>query len=156
MQIVGTIPDNVKTVGIDFDHEDITNILEMNGYSNDDKIFFIWEAVTQYLEEESVQRIFNFLSHAHSGSNIVFTYVRKDFLNGTNKYGMDEIYKRFVETGTWIFGMDPEAWPQFLKEYGWRIIEDVGADDLEERYVKPTGRTFASTPIERLIFAEKI
>ena len=155
-QILGTIPGNVKIIGIDFDHEDICKVLEKNGYSNDKRIFFIGEAVTQYLEEKSIRMIFDFLSHAYKGSKIVFTYVREDFLDGDNMYGMDEVYKRFVETGTWKFGMDPESWPQFLKEYGWNIIEDVGVEDLEEKYVKPTGRIFASTAIERIISAEKI
>ena len=155
-KIFGSFPENVHTIGIDFDHEDVGKVLEKDGYSIDKKIFFIWEAVTQYLEEKSVRIIFDFLSHANNSSKIVFTYIRKDFLDGNNMYGMEEIYKRFVETGTWKFGMDPESWPQFLKEYGWRILEDVGGEDLEERYVKPTGRIFVSTAIERLIFAEKI
>ncbi len=114
-QILGTIPGNVNIIGIDFDHEDICKVLEKNGYSNDKRIFFIGEAVTQYLEEKSIRMIFDFLSHAYKGSKIVFTYVRKDFLDGNNMYGMDEVYKRFVETGTWKFGMDPESWPQFLE-----------------------------------------
>ena len=155
-KIFGSFPENVHTIGIDFDHEDVGKVLEKDGYSIDKKIFFIWEAVTQYLEEKSVRIIFDFLSHANNSSKIVFTYIRKDFLDGNNMYGMGEIYKRFVETGTWKFGMDPESWPQFLEEYGWRIVEDVGGEYLEERYVKPTGRIFASTAIERLIFAEKI
>ena len=155
-KIFGSFPENVHTIGIDFDHEDVGKVLEKDGYSIDKKIFFIWEAVTQYLEEKSVRIIFDFLSHANNSSKIVFTYIRKDFLDGNNMYGMGEIYKRFVETGTWKFGMDPESWPQFLEEYGWRIVEDVGGEDLEERYVKPTGRIFVSTAIERLIFAEKI
>jgi methyltransferase (TIGR00027 family) len=155
-QIFGTIPDNVKNVGIDFDHEDIGVILKRFGYSSDKKIFFIWEAVTQYLEEESVRRMFDFLSHAQSGSKIAFTYVRKDFIEGQRMYGMEFFYKREVLNKTWIFGLDPKSWPQFLEDYGWRIIEDIGGDDLAEKYVKPTGRKFATTPIERMIFAEKI
>jgi methyltransferase (TIGR00027 family) len=154
--MLGSIPSNVKSVSIDFDHEDIREVLENNGYSNDKQIFFIWEAVTQYLEEKSVIKMFDFLSHARNGSKITFTYVLKDFLKGNNMYGMEEIYKRLVETGTWIFGMDPETWPEFLEEYGWRVIEDIGAEDLGEKYVKPTGRIFATTAIERMIFAEKI
>jgi methyltransferase (TIGR00027 family) len=155
-KIFGSLPNNVQSIGIDFDREDIGKVLEKNGYSSDKKMFFIWEAVTQYLEEKSVRQIFDFLSHARSGSKIAFTYVRKEFLDGSNMYGMEDIYKRFVENKTWIFGMDPEAWPQFLEEYGWKIIEDIGAEDLKEKYVKPTGRILESTPIERMIFAEKI
>ena len=155
-KILDPFPDNVKSVPIDFDHEDIGNVLEKNGYSPNKKIFFIWEAVTQYLEEKSVKKIFEFLSQAHSGSKIVFTYIRKDFLEGNNLYNMDDIYKRFVLSSKWLFGMYPDEWPQFLENYGWRLVEDVGADDLEEKYMKPVGRVFESTAIERIIFAEKI
>jgi methyltransferase (TIGR00027 family) len=155
-QIFGKIPDNVKNIGIDFDHEDVSELLQRNGYSSDKKIFFIWEAVTQYLEEKSVRRMFDFLSHAQKGSKIVFTYVLKDFIEGQRMYDMEFFYKREVLTKTWIFGLDPDKWPQFLEEYGWRIIKDIGGADLAEKYVKSTGRKFASTPIERMIFAEKI
>jgi methyltransferase (TIGR00027 family) len=155
-RILGSIPVNVRNVGIDLDHEDINQILEKNGYSDDDKIFFILEGLTQYLEEKSVVKIFDFLSHAHSGSKITFTYVLKDFIEGNNLYGMEEVYKRFVKSGVWLFGMDPNLWPQFLDKYGWRIIEDTGSEDLINKYIKPTGRIFAATDIERIIYAEKI
>ena len=155
-EIVDSIPDNIKGIGIDFDHEDIGEALEKNGYSNNKQIFFIWEAVTQYLEEKSIKQIFDFLSHAHKGSKIAFTYVRKDFLDGSNLYGMEDAYKRFVEEKIWIFGMNPEKWPQFLEEYDYKIIEDVEVKDLIDKYVNTTGRTLASTPIERIILAEKV
>jgi len=155
-QIFGTISDNITHVRIDFDHEDIGEVLKRNGYSSDKKIFFIWEAVTQYLEEESVRRMFDFLSHAQSGSKIAFTYVLKDFIEGKRMYNMEFFFKREVLKKIWIFGLDPNEWPQFLEDYGWKIIEDVCGDDLARKYVKPIGRKFASTPIERMIFAEKI
>jgi methyltransferase (TIGR00027 family) len=155
-RILGSIPDNIKNIGIDLDHENINQTLEKNGYSNDKMIFFILEGLTQYLEEKSIVKIFEFLSHAHSGSKITFTYVKKDFIEGNNIYGMEEIYKRFVESKVWLFGMDPDQWPQFLDKYGWRMIEDIGYEDLLNKYIKPTGRIFESTDIERIIYAEKI
>lgn len=88
-QIFGTIPDNVTNVGIDFDHDDIGQVLKRNGYASDKKIFFIWEAVTQYIKEESVRRMFDFLSYARSGSKIAFTYVLKDFIEGRRMYDME-------------------------------------------------------------------
>ena len=155
-KILKKIPDNIRLISIDFDREDTGQVLENNGYSNDMKIFFIWEAVTQYLEEDSIKNMFNFLSNAQSGSKIIFTYVRKDFICGKNMDGLEDLHKRFVKTGVWKFGMDPEDWPDFLKTYGWNIIEDVGAEDITDRYVKPTGRSFKTTSIERIIYAEKI
>ncbi len=139
-EIVNSIPDNIKSIGIDFDHEDIGEALKKNGYSSDKLIFFIWEAVNQYLEEKSIKQTFDFLSHTHKGGKIAFTYVRKDFLDGSKLYGMEDAYKRFVEEKIWIFGMNPEEWPQFLEEYDYKIIEDVEVKDLTDKYMNPTGR----------------
>jgi hypothetical protein len=35
-------------------------------------------------------------------------------------------------------------------------VEHVGAEELAERYVKPTGRALATTAIERIVYAEKV
>lgn len=155
-RIFGSIPENVELVEIDFDHEDVEEVLKKHSYTKDKRIFFIWEGVTQYLEEESVKEMFDFLSHAESGSKICFTYVFKDFIEGKYIYGLDDLYKNMVKTGTWIFGMEPEEWPQFLESYGWKMLEEMGAEEASEMYVKPTGRLFKTTPIERIIFAEKV
>lgn len=156
-KIFGEIPPRVHLVAMDFDHEKLENVLESSGYSLDKRTFFIWEAVTQYLTQEGIRATFNFLSGAERGSRLALTYVRQDFLDGRAKYGWETFYKKFVEKDkTWIFGMEPEAWPDFLKAYGWREIEDIGYGELAERYVKPTGRTLSSTPIERIVYAEKL
>jgi hypothetical protein len=52
--------------------------------------------------------------------------------------------------------MEPENCPNFLKGYRWRIIEDVGYDELADKYIVPTGRRLASTPVERMVYAEKV
>jgi O-methyltransferase involved in polyketide biosynthesis len=52
--------------------------------------------------------------------------------------------------------MEPEDCPAFLRDYGWRVIEDVGYDELAHRYIGPTRRQFASTPVERIVYAERI
>lgn len=152
----GTIPSHVRLVVIDFDHEDLVTVLESHGYSTDKRTFFIWEAVTQYLTEKGIRTTFDFLSKAVHGSRLVFTYVRKDFLEGRTMYGWKKGYKKFVEKKIWIFGMEPEAWPNFLKKYGWRVIEDISYEEMAGKYVKPTGRLLAATPIERMVYAEKV
>jgi methyltransferase (TIGR00027 family) len=156
LKVFGNIPAHVRLVAIDFDGEDLGSILKAHGYSTDKRTFFIWEAVTQYLTLKGIKTTFDFLANAASGSRLAFTYVLKDFLEGRDMYGWEKIYEKFVTTKIWIFGMDPKAWPDFLKEYGWRIIEDIGYEEMAEKYVKPTGRTLASTPIERMVYAEKL
>ncbi len=153
---LGTIPSNVKLVPADFDRDDLGLILAAQGYSTAKRTFFVWEAVSQYLTEEGVRATFDWLAKAAPGSRLAFTYVRKDFLDGKTSYGWDSGYRRFVASKIWRFGMEPEDCPNFLKGYGWRIIEDVGYDELADKYIVPTGRRLASTPVERMVYAEKV
>jgi methyltransferase (TIGR00027 family) len=151
-----TITSNINLVPIDFDNEDLGSVLASNGYPEGKRTFFIWEAVTQYLTEAGIRSTFNFLAKAPTGSRLIFTYVRKDFLDGRNFYGSKKFYKDFVLKKIFIFGMEPELLPAFIQEYGWKLIQDIGYDELAPRYIKPTGRPLTSTPIERIVFAEKL
>jgi methyltransferase (TIGR00027 family) len=152
----GTIPANLTLFAMDFDHQDLNAALASHGYSIDRRTFFIWEAVTQYITEKAVRTTLALLAASPPGSRLAFTYVRKDFLDGANLYGWERLYNRFVTTKVWIFGMNPEDWPAFLQPYGWRIVEDLGYGTLAEKYVRPTGRQLATTPVERIIYAEKL
>jgi methyltransferase (TIGR00027 family) len=156
LKIFRAIPSNINLVPIDFDDEDLSLVLTSHGYPDGRKTFFIWEAVTQYLTEAGIRSTFNFLAKAPTGSRLIFTYVRKDFLEGQNFYGSKRFYKDFVLKKIFIFGMEPELLPAFIGEYGWKLVEDIGYDELASKYIKPTGRSLTSTPIERIVFAEKV
>lgn len=156
-KLFGAVPSNVRLVPIDFDRQDVGAVLKSYGYSADRRTFFIWEAVTQYLTETGIRKTFDFLAKAERGSRIVFTYIRKDFLDGQVMYSWEKIYMKYVaKDNIWFFGMNPEAWSKFLEEYGWKVVEHVGYDELAGRYVRSTGRELASTPVERIVYAEKV
>jgi methyltransferase (TIGR00027 family) len=156
-KLLGEVPTHVKLVPIDFDREELEAVLASHGYPADRQMFFIWEAVTQYLTEAGIRTTFDFLAKAARGSRLAFTYVRKDFLDGQVMYGQENLYKQYVlRDKVWLFGMDPDGVVNFLKPCGWRVIEHLGYEELAERYVRPTGRELASTPIERLVYAEKL
>ncbi|AAM31165.1 methyltransferase [Methanosarcina mazei] len=155
-KLFGAVPSHVSLVSIDLDREELGSVLASYGYSEDMRTFFIWEAVTQYLTETGIRATFDFLAKAGHGSLLAFTYIRKDFLDGRIMYGWENIYKKYVRDKIWLFGMDPEEWPDFLERYGWKVVEHVGYEELAERYIRPTGRELASTPVERIVFAEKI
>lgn len=152
----GSMPSHIKLVPVDFDREDPDSILKSHGYSTERRTFYIMEAVTQYLTESGIKAAFDFLAKAAPGSQLVFTYVRKDFLDGKVMYGWEKAYKQYVQNKVWFFGMNPEAWPDFLKQYGWEVVEDVTYGELSKKYVQPTGRELASTPVERIVHAKKL
>ncbi len=155
-EVLGGIPSNVNLVSIDFDQEDIAVTLEAHRYSTNWRGFFIMEAVTQYLTEQGIEKIFSFLGEVAVCSRLVFSYVRRDFLIGRSTYGWKSGYKRFVSGGIWHYAFEPDELPGFLRKYGWRLLEDRGCDELAGEYLKPSGRKLASTQVERMVFAEKM
>jgi O-methyltransferase involved in polyketide biosynthesis len=138
------------------DAQELGSALASHGYSSDMKTFFVLEAVTQYLTMAGIQTTFDFLAKAQSGSRLVFTYVRKDFVEGRAFYDNEDLYRRMVlKDKVWLFGLNPVEVADFLSGYGWRVLEHVGYEDLADAYVKPTGRQLESLALERIVYAEK-
>jgi methyltransferase (TIGR00027 family) len=152
----GQVPATVHLVPIDFEHQTLATTLGEHGYRTEHRTFFVWEAVTQYLSEEAVRTTFAFLAKAPPGSRLVFTYIRKDFLDGVDLYGAGPTYQRFrVKQQLWHFGMDPKQVGAFLDEYGWCEVEQLGSAEFHARYVAPTGRVMPVSEIERAVSAMK-
>lgn len=153
----GTVPEHVTLVPVDFQTQDLQDTLAQHGYRFDTRTFFVWEAVTQYLTEEGVRRTMEVLAEAHTGSRLVFTYIRKDFLDGMTFYGAEATYKEYVvKRRLWHFGMNPDGVADFLAAYGWRELEQAGPPEFADRYLLPSGRNPGTSEIERSVYAEKI
>ena len=152
-----SLPAHVTYVPIDFESQSLESILTAQGYRLDQRTLFIWEGVTQYLTEAGVRATFDFLAKASAGSRLVFTYVQQDFIDGSNKYGLDSFYQRVrVKNQLWHFGLRPADVDGFIGEYGWKVIGRVGAEVYHARYVKPAGRNEPVSEVERTVYAEKI
>ncbi|OBK21674.1 methyltransferase [Mycobacterium asiaticum] len=156
-RVLGELPLSVRLVALDFERDDLLTALAEHGYLPDYRVFFIWEGVTQYLTEDAVRTTLEGLRPTAPGSRMVFSYIRRDFIDGTNRYGTRTLYRSVRERRKlWHFGLLPEEVAPFLDEYGWRLLEQVGPDDLVERYVEPTGRKLKASQIEWSAFAEKL
>ena len=142
---------------MNFVEQEIAESMEKDGYKVGVRTFFIWEAVSQYLNEASVKKTFDFFAKAPAGSQLVFTYVPRDFIDGTNLYNQEKTYKQMVlKDKIWQFGFDSQTLNEFLEKIGWKLVEDLGNKELCDRYVKPTGRNLDILQIERIVYAEKV
>jgi methyltransferase (TIGR00027 family) len=126
------------------------------GYRADYRTFFVWEAVTQYLTADAVHATLESLRPAATGSRLAFTYVRRDFIDGVNFYGAEQLYRRFRQRQQlWRFGLQPEEVAAFLDGHGWRLAEQLGPEEIVRRYVEPTGRDLTASQVEWSAYAEK-
>lgn len=153
-RVLGGAPMSVRQVALDLARDDLLTALAEHGYHTDYRTFFICEGVTQYLSEATVRRTLEGLRAAAPGSRLVFTYVRRDFIDGTNRYGTRTLYRSV--RGLWHFGLQPDEVEGFVDEYGWRLLEQAGPDELVRRYVEPTGRRLKASQVEWSAYAEKV
>jgi methyltransferase (TIGR00027 family) len=153
----GRVPEHVTLVAVDFETQDLEASLLERGFEPETPTLFIWEAVTQYLTETAVRRTLACLAKAPSGSRLLFSYVRQDFLDGTNLWGCQALFQQFVGKNQplWHFGLDPPAVAPFLRKFGWIEREQMGEAEYRTRYIEPLQRRLSVTAIERFVLAVK-
>lgn len=155
-RVLGEPPSSVRLVPLDFERDDVLTALTRLGYRADYRTFFVWEAVTQYLTADAVHATLERLRPAAPGSRLVFTYVRRDFIDGVNFYGARQLYRRFRQRQQlWRFGLLPEEVAAFLDGHGWRLVEQLGPEEIVQRYVKPARRELTASQVEWSAYAEK-
>ena len=155
-RVLGATPPSVRLVPLDFETEALMPALQAAGYRRGDRTFFIWEGVTQYLRPEAVRSTLDQLRDAAPGSRLVFTYIRQDFVDGTDLHGAEALYRRFRQRRqVWRSGLVREDVGELLDEYGWRLVEQAGPSYFRDTYIRPTGRTLTASPLEWTALAER-
>jgi methyltransferase (TIGR00027 family) len=155
-KVLGAVPENVTLIGMDFDTQNLDEVLNAAGFQKGKRTLFIWEGVTQYITAEAVDNTLEFVSGISGAeSAIVFTYVRRGVIDGTDRPEWFGGFVSFAEKvgSPMIFGLDPGEVEQYLSERGLKLIEEVGADEYQELYLKPLGREMNVFDGERAVFA---
>ena len=155
-KILGVLPNHVVYVPVDFERQNPETELKKAGYKSSDKTLFIWEGVTQYISEQANAKTFGFIERAVVGSKIVFTYVPKSFIEGKNiSDNTKNMYKWMVKRfSLWIFGINPKDIGDYLSKYSLHLIEDIGSEQMQERYMKTVNPGLTVFDIERIALAE--
>jgi methyltransferase (TIGR00027 family) len=153
---LGSLPNHVVYVPIDFLKERLSDKLVQCGYSGNLKSLFIWEGTTPYLIPESVDETLAFVS-SNSGkdSSIIFDYILKSVVNGTcDLEGTKNEFEKMNKTSEPLtFGIEKEKIESFLVDRGFQNIKDVGSEYLKERYFKDQHRNRKIKPWWRIVHA---
>jgi len=155
-KVLGRLPKFVTYIGLDFDHQSFEAALREAGFRPDRTTLFIWEGVTQYLTAEAVDDTLRTVaSSAAQGSAIVFTYVRRGLIDGSER---PEWFQPLLSIASrlgspMVFGLKPDDLEPYLVERGFELCEDVGAADYQRRYLQPLGRQLNVFDGERAAYA---
>lgn len=135
--LFGKVPEHVTYVPIDFNTQTLERCLMEAGYDLRQKTLFIWQGVTMYLTGEAVDSTLAFVvNHSGEGSAIVFDYIYRSVLDGSQKHGEIRGMRRYhFMTGERLtFGISEGTVETFLKERGFHHVKDITAYDLKAAY----------------------
>ncbi len=132
------LPPELIFASIDFDREDVFEVLSKAGYQAGQKSLFLWEGVTMYLSAQAVDGTLYFIrSRAAPGSRVAFDYIYASVLRRENRYyGELAIFEMVSKAGEgWTFGLEEGAIGSFLAERGFAIVAHYTPPELEKLYL---------------------
>jgi methyltransferase (TIGR00027 family) len=151
---LGRLPENVTFIPINFDTQTLDAVFTGTTFEPSRPALFIWEGVTQYITEETVNRTLAFVGKSAPGSSILFTYVLKSVIERRSDLpDADHMLEVVGQYAPWIFGLEPSSIPAFLQPFHLTLVADVGNADYQEKYLKPLGRNLVVSAVERIVHA---
>jgi methyltransferase (TIGR00027 family) len=145
--VLGGPPANLTYVPIDFQHEELPDVLRRHGWDQSQQTFFILEGVTMYLPEDAVRATFRFVAAHPPGSGIVFDYVYRAMIDMIARIDMATVpevarpfLQRFldlIKDEPWVFGLPVGGEQEFLREFGLELREAfmIGGEESLKRYL---------------------
>jgi methyltransferase (TIGR00027 family) len=135
---LGLARPDINYLTIDFQAEDIKDILIAGGVDFAQQVFFSWLGVTQYIDNAAAARTLGLVTEGGPGSQIVF-----DFIVAPEE--LDEHHKsinKFFADGSasrgepWINTYSPEALVRELRDIGFRRADRLTPEDAGHRYYR--------------------
>jgi len=134
-----SIPKNTIFIPMDFHVDSVSEKLESNGFNRNKTTLFIMEGIIQYLNKESVDKLFKLIYELSvPGSRAVFDYIYASVLRRENiYYGESNIYKKVNSAREpWLFGIEKGGMEAFVKNYHFNLIENLNSEDLEKMFFR--------------------
>ncbi len=150
------IPENIKYYQIDFNQENLITLAKRENLDMGIPTTFIWEGVTNYLQQEAIDKTFEFVKKFSNKSYIIFTYINKLVLDDPGAFQNTDKYHSILDENEekWTFGFNPQKLPDYLNKYNLTLIEDIDAIQYRKQYMSERKNLLKGYEFYRVAFAE--
>jgi len=133
-RVVGPAPAHVTYVPVEFGRDSLPEALARAGFSTGKRTLLLWEGVTNYLDEPTVDATLRFAARA--GEKLLFTYVDRAVIDGEKLFaGGPESVAHVKKLGEpFTFGFDPAELRAYLGARGLELEEDLALSEAARRY----------------------
>ena len=148
-EALGALPGYVRYAPIDFNTQNLGDVLLPLGYDPKQRSFFLLEGVVMFVVEPGNAATFDFIRrNSAPGSVVVYDYVLKQVIQGDTKklYAATYLAYSVERVGEpYIFGWTPAEATAWVKKRGFEVVEDIDHRELARRHLtgsdgKPDGR----------------
>jgi methyltransferase (TIGR00027 family) len=132
------MPDHLVFVSIEFNREELEQVLPTAGFSKDHRALFVWEGVTYYLPARVVDHtLAGIRATSCAGSSICFDYasLSAEALNEEGAKKLRQLMKSDHPAEPATFGIPRGKLEAFLAERGYIVVEHLRASEMETRYL---------------------
>lgn len=149
------VPESVTFAAIDFEKQTLAAGLRQAGFDARAPAFFSMLGVVVYLTRDAVMDTLKFVASLPSGTEIVFDYaIPASTLSESNRAIHDDALRRVAAGGEpWLTYFEPAMLAGELKGLGFTQVEDLGPDELHERYFKGRADGLRLNGMARLVKA---
>jgi methyltransferase (TIGR00027 family) len=132
------MPEHLTFVPVDFNRDNLKDVLPAAGFSRGERALFVWEGVTYYLSAKVVDNTLGVITTiSPGGSSICFDFasLSAEALSEEGAKKLSEHMKSNHPAEPTQFGIPQGKLGAFLAERGYAIIEHLSATEMEARYL---------------------
>jgi len=158
-KLVGRLPANVTYLSVEYRTRHFINSLKRTGFDEKGRTLFIWEGVSQFVDAKIVDTTLRYIAQRTNPNNkVIFSYIPDEFVRG--EYGkmggvrFQELRSR-IAGEPWKFGIPHDKTGEFFDRRGFKLVDDMGAEELAGKYLVSSDGTLAGkpTPYVRIAYA---
>lgn len=142
LQRAGMVPpESARFVAVDFERESLLERLEAAGFDAAVPTVTAWLGVVPYLSAEGFGATLRVLGGFARGSEVVFDYTQpREVLPPREQLMLDSLSARVAMAGEpFQMYFTPQTLRVEIERMGMRVVEDMGAAELNERYFAERG-----------------
>jgi methyltransferase (TIGR00027 family) len=151
------LPQHVRYIPIDFNQQSLNDLAGEYHLNFNILTTVIWEGVSNYLNQQAIDKTFEFITKFPQGSYIIFTYIDKLVLSNRQSFiGTEKLFKNLNKNEEcWTFGFDPDELSDYLLRFNLTLLVDWGADKYRAKYMLDRKEILKGYEFYRVTFAAK-
>jgi methyltransferase (TIGR00027 family) len=160
LNILHALPaiNNTRYLQVDLNTQDLNDFFTGERIDRTIPTTIIWEGVTNYLQQEAVNKTFAVAGQFAKGSSVIFTYIDKQVLEEPAAFhGAGKLLQDLAEIEErWTFGFDPEELSGYLSRFGLQLIENTPANSYRKKYLPERKSILPGYEFYRVAIARKM